>query len=61
MPIVDRVLEAQSRYLESVAVKELKRRENILAGYEKHARFALAAAYDRVASQPKVVEEQKEE
>ncbi len=61
MSIVDRVLEAQSRYLESVAVKELKRRENILAGYEKHARFALAAAYDRVASQPKVVEEQKEE
>ncbi len=50
IPIVDRVFEKQSRYLEHVAVKELKRRENILTGYEKHARFALASAYDRAAS-----------
>ena len=60
MPIVDRVIVAQSRYLEYVAVKELKRREKILAGYEKHARFALAAAYDRVTSQPKNMDEQEE-
>lgn len=50
IPIVNRVFEKQSRYLEYVAVKELKRRENILVGYEKHARFALAAAYDQAAS-----------
>lgn len=61
IPKVDRVLEKQSRYLEFVAVKELKRREKILAGYEKHARFALAAAYDRVASMPKETDVEVEE
>ncbi len=50
IPIVDRVFEKQSRYLEHVAVNELKQRENILIGYEKHARFALASAYDQAAS-----------
>ena len=50
IPIVNRVFEKQSRYLEYVAVKELKQREKILIGYEKHARFALAAAYDKAAS-----------
>ena len=60
MPIVDRVIVAQSNYLEYVAVKELKRREKILTGYEKHARFALAAAYDRVTSQPKKLDEQED-
>lgn len=58
IPIVDRVFVAQSHYLEYIAVKELKRRENILASYEKHARFALASAYDRAASQPEQVEGQ---
>ena len=60
MPIVDRVIVAQSNYLEYVAVNELKRREKILTGYEKHARFALAAAYDRVTSQPKKLDEQED-
>ena len=61
MPIVDRVLAKQSKYLEYVAVKELKHREKILAGYEKHARFALAAAYDRVSSLPKGKNEKEED
>ncbi len=50
IPIADRVFEEQSRYLEHVAVKELKKREKILAGYEKHARYELASAYDAAAS-----------
>lgn len=50
IPITDRVFEEQSRYLEYVAVKELKQREKILAGYEKHARYELASAYDAAAS-----------
>ncbi len=50
IPISDRVFEQQSRYLEHVAVKELKQREKILAGYEKHARYALASSYDAAAS-----------
>ncbi len=52
IPIAERVFLEQSRYLEHVAVKELKKREKILAGYEKHARYELAAAYDAVASTP---------
>ena len=52
IPIAERVFLEQSRYLEHVAVKELKKREKILAGYEKHARYELAAAYDAVASIP---------
>ena len=50
IPIADRVFEEQSRYLEHVAVKELKQREKILVGYEKHARYQLASAYDAAAS-----------
>ena len=50
IPIADRVFAEQSRYLEYVAVKELKKREKILAGYEKHARYELASAYDAAAS-----------
>ncbi len=50
IPIADRVFEQQSRYLEKVAVKELNKREKILTGYEKHARYQLAAAYDAAAS-----------
>ncbi len=50
IPIANRVFEEQSRYLEHVAVKELKQRENILAGYEKHARYKLASSYDAAAS-----------
>ena len=50
IPIADRIFEEQSRYLEHVAVKELKQREKILAGYEKHARYALASSYDAAAS-----------
>ena len=50
IPIADRVFTEQSRYLEYVAVKELKQREKILAGYEKHARYELASAYDAAAS-----------
>jgi len=50
IPIADRVFEAQSRYLEHVAVKELRQREKILTGYENHARYKLAAAYDNAAS-----------
>ncbi len=50
IPIADRVFEEQSHYLEHVAVKELKKREKILAGYEKHARYKLASAYDAAAS-----------
>ena len=50
IPIADRVFEEQSRYLEHVAVKELKQREKILAGYEKHARYELASAYDAAAT-----------
>lgn len=50
IPIADRVFEEQSRYLEYVAVKELKHREKILAGYEKHARYELASSYDAAAS-----------
>jgi hypothetical protein len=50
IPIADRVFEEQSRYLEHVAVKELKQREKILAGYEKHARYQLASAYDAAAT-----------
>ncbi len=50
IPIADRVFIEQSRYLEHVAVKELKKREKILAGYEKHARYELASAYDAAAS-----------
>jgi uncharacterized small protein (DUF1192 family) len=50
IPIAERVFAKQSRYLEYVAVKELKKRERILAGYEKHARYELAAAYDAAAS-----------
>ncbi|MEJ2116347.1 MAG: hypothetical protein P8X88_10045, partial [Gammaproteobacteria bacterium] len=46
IPIADRVFIEQSHYLEHVAVKELKKREKILAGYEKHARYELATAYD---------------
>ena len=60
IPIVNRVFAEQSRYLEYVAVKELKRRENILVGYEKHARFALAAAYDRAASSSTTAQEDTE-
>lgn len=60
LPIANRVFEAQSRYLEYVAVKELKRRETILVGYENHARVALAAAYDHAASQPPKIEEEEE-
>ena len=52
IPIAERTFARQSKYLEYVAVNELKRREEILAGYEKHARFALAAAYDKAASAP---------
>ncbi len=52
IPISERVFLQQSRYLEHIAVKELKKRENILVGYEKHARYELAAAYDAVASTP---------
>ncbi len=51
-PIADRTFAQQSKYLEYVAINELKRREEILVGYEKHARFALAAAYDKAASTP---------
>ena len=50
IPIANRVFEEQSRYLEHVAVKELKHREKILAGYEKHARYELASSYDAAAS-----------
>ena len=50
IPIADRVFAEQSRYLEHVAVKELKQREKILAGYEKHARYELASAYDAAAT-----------
>lgn len=50
IPIADRVFEEQSRYLEHVAVKELRKREKILVGYEKHARYELANAYDVAAS-----------
>ncbi len=50
IPIADRVFIEQSHYLEHVAVKELKKREKILAGYEKHARYELASAYDAAAS-----------
>lgn len=50
IPIADRVFIEQSHYLEHVAVKELKKREKILAGYEKHARYKLASAYDAAAS-----------
>ncbi|MBT8123637.1 MAG: hypothetical protein KJO81_02300, partial [Gammaproteobacteria bacterium] len=50
IPIANRVFEEQSRYLEHVAIKELNHRENILTGYEKHARYKLAAAYDAAAS-----------
>ncbi|QMU60660.1 MAG: hypothetical protein GKR92_02695 [Gammaproteobacteria bacterium] len=50
IPIANRVFEEQSRYLEHVAIKELKQRENILVGYEKHARYELATAYDAAAS-----------
>ena len=50
IPIADRVFTEQSRYLEHVAVKELRKREKILAGYEKHARYELASAYDAAAS-----------
>ncbi len=50
IPIADRIFEQQSRYLEHVAVKELKQREKILVGYEKHARYALASSYDAAAS-----------
>ena len=50
IPIADRVFAEQSRYLEHVAVKELRKREKILAGYEKHARYELASAYDAAAS-----------
>jgi len=52
MPIADHTFAKQSRYLEYVAINELKQREEILVGYEKHARFALAAAYDKAASTP---------
>jgi tetratricopeptide (TPR) repeat protein len=52
IPIADRVFAEQSRYLEHVAVKELKHREKYLVGYEKHARYALASAYDAAASIP---------
>jgi len=52
MPIADHTFAKQSRYLEYVAINELKQREEILLGYEKHARFALAAAYDKAASTP---------
>ena len=50
IPIADRVFAEQSRYLEYVAIKELRKREKILAGYEKHARYELASAYDAAAS-----------
>ncbi len=50
IPIANRVFEEQSRYLEHVAVKELNHREKILTGYEKHARYQLASAYDAAAS-----------
>lgn len=50
IPIANRVFDEQSRYLEHVAVKELNKRENILVGYEKHARYQLASAYDAAAS-----------
>jgi len=50
IPIADRVFDEQSRYLEHVAVKELKHREKILVGYEKHARYELASSYDAAAS-----------
>ena len=57
IPIADSVFIKQSKYLENVAITELKKRENILLGYERHARTALAAAYDQAASQPKIKEE----
>jgi hypothetical protein len=50
IPIANRIFEEQSRYLEHVAIKELNKREKILAGYEKHARYQLASAYDAAAS-----------
>lgn len=59
IPIAKRVFASQSRYLEYVAIKELKRREIILVGYENHARVALAAAYDHAASQPPELEVEK--
>ncbi len=61
IPIAKEVFERQSRYLEYVAVKELKRREQILVGYEKHARYALAAAYDEAASKPAILPEDEEQ
>lgn len=42
--------EAQSRYLASIAVRELEAQKERLAAYALQARFALAAIYDRAAS-----------